>query len=182
MSETQVQPLGQEDPLEKGMATKAIFLSGDFHGQRNLVGCSPWGHKELDTTDRLLLSLLHHVMQGRAWLADQGCTQPPSRMKPGTALPSWGSKASPPYCWKSHLNVSGPTDDPPAASPHEHRGHHFTDFTLCVALETSWKRRLQWLTRRPLLNVASDEVWTEQPQLLCDAPSCWKAVVLQLQN
>ena len=64
------------------MATKAVFLSGEFHGQRNLVGCSPWGHKELDMTDRLLLSLLHHVMQGRALLADQGCTQPPSRMRP----------------------------------------------------------------------------------------------------
>ena len=23
------------------------------HGQRGLVGCSPWGHKELDTTERL---------------------------------------------------------------------------------------------------------------------------------
>ena len=33
-------------------------------------------------TDRLLLSLLHHVMQGWALLADQGRTQPPSRMRP----------------------------------------------------------------------------------------------------
>ena len=64
------------------MATKAVFLSGEFHGQRNLVGCSPWGHKELDMTDRLLLLLLHHVMQGQALLADQGCTQPPSRIRP----------------------------------------------------------------------------------------------------
>ena len=23
------------------------------HGQRSLVGCSPWGHKEMDTTERL---------------------------------------------------------------------------------------------------------------------------------
>ena len=23
------------------------------HGQRSLVGCSPWGHKELDMTERL---------------------------------------------------------------------------------------------------------------------------------
>jgi len=27
--------------------------SGEFHGQRSLVGFSPWGHKELDTTERL---------------------------------------------------------------------------------------------------------------------------------
>jgi len=23
------------------------------HGQRSLVGCSPWGHRELDTTEQL---------------------------------------------------------------------------------------------------------------------------------
>ena len=26
---------------------------GKSHGRWSLVGCSPWGHKELDTTDRL---------------------------------------------------------------------------------------------------------------------------------
>ena len=28
-----------------------------FHGQRSLVGCSPWDHKESNTTERLTLSL-----------------------------------------------------------------------------------------------------------------------------
>ena len=28
-----------------------IFLPGDFRGQRSLVGCCPWGHTELDTTE-----------------------------------------------------------------------------------------------------------------------------------
>ena len=27
------------------------FLPGEFHGQRSLAGYSPWGHKELDTTE-----------------------------------------------------------------------------------------------------------------------------------
>ena len=27
-----------------------VFLPGDFHGQRNLAGYSPWGRKESDTT------------------------------------------------------------------------------------------------------------------------------------
>ena len=40
MPETQVQPLDQENPLEKGMAT--VFLPGEFHGQRSLAGYSPW--------------------------------------------------------------------------------------------------------------------------------------------
>ena len=36
--------------LKEGIATTA-FLPGKFHGQRNLVGYSPWGRKELDTTE-----------------------------------------------------------------------------------------------------------------------------------
>ena len=47
--ETQVPSLGQEDPLDLGMATHSSILSGKSHGQRSLVGYSPWGCKELDT-------------------------------------------------------------------------------------------------------------------------------------
>ena len=28
-----------------------VFLPGECHGQRNLVGYSPWCHKELDMTE-----------------------------------------------------------------------------------------------------------------------------------
>ena len=28
-----------------------VFLPGESHGQRSLVGCSPWGHTESDTTE-----------------------------------------------------------------------------------------------------------------------------------
>ena len=28
-----------------------VLLPGKFHGQRSLAGYSPWGHKELDTTE-----------------------------------------------------------------------------------------------------------------------------------
>ena len=52
--ETQVQPLGQEDPLEKGWQSTPVFLPGEFHGQRSLVGYSPWGSKETDTAERLI--------------------------------------------------------------------------------------------------------------------------------
>ena len=34
-----------------------VFLPGEFHGQRSLVGYSPWGCKELDMTELLTLSL-----------------------------------------------------------------------------------------------------------------------------
>ena len=40
-------------PLEKGLATYSLFLPREFHGQRSLVGYSPWGRKEPDTTERL---------------------------------------------------------------------------------------------------------------------------------
>ena len=48
---TQVQFLGQEDPLEEEMATHSIFLLEKSHGQRSLAGYSPWSRKELDTTE-----------------------------------------------------------------------------------------------------------------------------------
>ena len=40
MQETWIQSLGQEDPLEKGIATTLVFLPGESHGQRSLVGYS----------------------------------------------------------------------------------------------------------------------------------------------
>ena len=54
--ETQVQSLGQEEPLEEGMATHPL-LPGESHGQRSLVGCSPWGRRASDRTEQLTLLL-----------------------------------------------------------------------------------------------------------------------------
>ena len=51
MQETPVQFLGLEDPLEKEMATHSSILAWRFHGQRSVVGYSPWGHKESETTE-----------------------------------------------------------------------------------------------------------------------------------
>ena len=56
MWETWVQPLGREDLLEKEMATHSSILVWKIpksHGQRSLVGYSPWGRKESDTTELL---------------------------------------------------------------------------------------------------------------------------------
>ena len=52
MRETQVRSLGQEDPLEKEMASTPILLPGKSHGWRSLVGYSPWGHKESQRTNQ----------------------------------------------------------------------------------------------------------------------------------
>ena len=48
MQETWVLPLGQEDPLEKEMATcSSVFAWGKSNGQGSLVEYSPWGHKRI---------------------------------------------------------------------------------------------------------------------------------------
>ena len=51
MRETRVQSLGREDPLEKEMAIHSSIDAGKSQGSRSLVGYSPWGHKESDTTE-----------------------------------------------------------------------------------------------------------------------------------
>ena len=51
MQETQVQSLGWEDPLEKEWQPAPVFLPEESHGLRSLLGCSPQGHKESDTTE-----------------------------------------------------------------------------------------------------------------------------------
>ena len=46
-----VRSVGGEDTLEEEMAIHSSILAGEFHGLRNLVGYSPQGRKELDTTE-----------------------------------------------------------------------------------------------------------------------------------
>jgi len=40
-----------------------ILLAGKSHGWRSLVGCSPWGHKESDTTERLHFHFSFHALE-----------------------------------------------------------------------------------------------------------------------
>ena len=51
VQETQVQSLGQEDPLEKEMAAHSSILAWKIPWTEEPGGLySPWGLKELDTT------------------------------------------------------------------------------------------------------------------------------------
>ena len=50
MQEIQVQPLGQEDPLEEEMTTHSSILAWRIPWTESLAGYSPWGCKELDMT------------------------------------------------------------------------------------------------------------------------------------
>ena len=76
-----------------------VLLPGKSHGQRSLVGCSPWGRKESDTTKRLHFhfalscvgegndnplqcSCLENPRDGRAWWAAvYGVAQSRTRLK-----------------------------------------------------------------------------------------------------
>ena len=49
--ETQVQSPVGEYRLEEEMAATSVLLPGKCHGQSSLAGHSPWGHKEVDTTE-----------------------------------------------------------------------------------------------------------------------------------
>ena len=46
---------------EKAAAPTPVLSPGKSHGRRSLVGCSPWGRKESDMTERLHFSLFTFV-------------------------------------------------------------------------------------------------------------------------
>ena len=87
-----------------------VLLPGKSHGQRSLVGYSPWGHQESDTTERLHFHLslsctgegngnplqcscLENPRDGGAWRAAvYGVAQSRSRLK---RLSSSSRKSSP---------------------------------------------------------------------------------------
>ena len=55
-----VPSLGLEDPLEELTATHSSNLAWRVHGQRSLVGCSPWGYKESDAAEMTEHTCTHY--------------------------------------------------------------------------------------------------------------------------
>ena len=51
-------PWAKKIPWRREWLPTPVFLPENFHWQRSLAGCSPWGRKESDTTEQLTLSLL----------------------------------------------------------------------------------------------------------------------------
>ena len=47
MLETRIQPLGWDGPWSRKWKSTPVFSPGGSHGQRSLVGYSPWGHKRV---------------------------------------------------------------------------------------------------------------------------------------
>ena len=48
---TWIRFLGREDPWRRGWQPTPVFLPGKSHGQRRLVGYSPWDCKGSDMTE-----------------------------------------------------------------------------------------------------------------------------------
>ena len=63
-------------PWRRKWQPTPVFSPGKFHGQRSLVGYSPWGHKESDTTER----------PSEVWLKG-------FQLSPGTLVSSHGPEA-----------------------------------------------------------------------------------------
>ena len=53
MQETRILSLGEKIPQRRAWQPVSVFLPGEYHEQRSLVGYSPWAHQESDTTKRL---------------------------------------------------------------------------------------------------------------------------------
>ena len=51
----QFDPWVMKIPWRREWQPTPVFLPGKFHGQRRLAGHSPWGRKESDTTEQLIL-------------------------------------------------------------------------------------------------------------------------------
>ena len=68
-----------------------VFLPGKSHGQKSLVGCSPWGCEESDTIERLHFHfLLSCIGEGMATHSSVLAWRIPGTAEPG-GLPSMGS-------------------------------------------------------------------------------------------
>ena len=57
MQETVFDPWVGKIPWRREWQPTPVFLPGEFHGQKSLMGYSPWGCKESDTTEPLIISL-----------------------------------------------------------------------------------------------------------------------------
>ena len=53
-------------PWRREQLPNPVFWPGEFHGQRSLAGYSPWGCKELNTTEWLSLSLFFFTISNHA--------------------------------------------------------------------------------------------------------------------
>ena len=102
MQETRFDPWVKKIPWRRAWQPTQVFLPAESHEQRSLAGYSPWGHKELDTTERLTLS--HNCMNSSLWVISFNCYRKCIILLPGE-LPTfwfgwfWGWEGGGPSLW-----------------------------------------------------------------------------------
>ena len=80
-----------EGAVRRQLRPTPVLLPGKFHGRRSLVGCSPWGPEESDTTERLHFHFsLSRIGVGNGNPLQCSCLENPRAGEPG-GLPSMGS-------------------------------------------------------------------------------------------
>ena len=74
VQETGFDPWVGKIPWRREWLPTPVFLPGEFHEQGSFVRYSPWGHKELDTTERLtrlprthLVRVKHYTRLASSW-------------------------------------------------------------------------------------------------------------------
>ena len=113
-------PPGQK--WRKQWQPTSVLLPGKSHGRRSLVGCSPWGHEESDTTERLHFhfslscigegngnplqcSCLENSRDGGAWWAAvYGVAQSQTRLKRLSSSSSSRAEILWNWCSSPHTN------------------------------------------------------------------------------
>ena len=59
---SRLDPWVQKIPYRRKWQPIPLSLPGESHGQRSLVGYSPWGHKELNMTEVISIQVFDNFM------------------------------------------------------------------------------------------------------------------------
>ena len=116
----------------------SVFLPGESHGQKSLAGCSPWGHRKMDTTEHTHMhangknygaaAAAPKLLQSWPTLCDPIDGSPPGSPIPGFSRQEhWSGLPfpSPMHASESEVSQSYPTlsnpmsCSPPGSSVHE---------------------------------------------------------------
>ena len=94
VQKTRVQSLVKKIPWRRDWLLTLVCLLGEFHGQRNLAGCRPRGHKELDMNERLSFSLFFQS-PSQKWTLNDNISPPYSSFvgrRRGEVYKEWKKK------------------------------------------------------------------------------------------
>ena len=94
-------------PWRREWLPKPVFLSGEFHGQRSLLGCSPWSRRESDTVEWLALTPINTAQANIPSAGTKACFffrwgQNGVKRKSG----GWACQSTPVWIMEEHLERS----------------------------------------------------------------------------